>query len=340
MSSGVERLAKVAWMEEGQDAHEFTGSYVTSVNADGTVALSYLGEVHPYVEALASYTDRQIGDLVIVRSNGDHWTVIGKVGPEWTVEIPPFPTVPPVHQHPYTDIQSPPPTVTWGLTDPSPMTGWNVIITGAIWGHNDGRIYCKAGTGTPPPPPPPPDPPYEPPPTPPPAVTTILVASQHAYNFVSPDMLKTTSSKYPQGYNDGSYAGVAARVWGTLFLYSNLKSFIDTNWAKINKVEVRCIRSSETHGTSGGEVPRIWFSDLTSASSPMSDTSFTGIDFYTPYTGPSLARGAEGWWTMPTAALNLIHTGTARSLFFYSPNAADFMLFASGTGQVKVTLNP
>ena len=88
MTSGVERLAKVAWIEEGQTAHEFVGAFVTGLNADGTVRVSYLDEEHPSVAAMSYYVNRQIGDNVVIRSNGDHWIVLGRIGLEDVIEVP------------------------------------------------------------------------------------------------------------------------------------------------------------------------------------------------------------------------------------------------------------
>ena len=114
--NGPESLAKAAWSEVGQEAHEFNGAVVTSVNADGTVNLSYLGEDHFAIEAMNSYLERQVGDFVLVRSHGDHWTVLGKLGNEYSpqdhVIFPPIPPTPNM-----------PPSVTWGNAAPSPATG-------------------------------------------------------------------------------------------------------------------------------------------------------------------------------------------------------------------------
>ena len=349
--SGVYDLAKASAPVEGQEAHEFTGAFVISVNGDGTVGLNYLGEVHPYVEALASYMDRQIGDLVLVRSMGDHWTVIGRVGDAFEVYIPPQPTVPPAHGHPYTDITSPPPQVTWSLSAPSPLTGWNVIITDVIWGHNDGRIHMKAGTGTAPPTQPPPNPPPEPEPAPE-LVTTIKPTAVKAYAWNGTTLAANSTTKWPQGLNRGSdsplsgyppYASLGDGPWGTLFCWGTApRDFMNKYKTRVKKVEMRFIRSSVTHGYAGVEQPQLWTCDFTSPPSVINDADFYGVDYWNPWFGPGLLRGQEGWWSWSLEEM-LAHftTGeTSNSVLTYTPSTYDFALFSAGSGDLKVTLNP
>jgi hypothetical protein len=348
--SGVYDLAKASAPEEGQEAHEFTGAFVISVNGDGTVGLNYLGEEHPYVEALSSYMDRQIGDLVLVRSMGDHWTVIGRVGDAFQVYIPPQPTVPPAHGHPYTDITSPPPVVTWGLTDPV-GTGWNVIVTGAAWGNNDGRLYFKSGGGTTPPTQPPPSPPPEPPPAPA-LVTTFTPTAVKAYAWNGTVLAANSTSKWPQGLNEGSdsplsgyppYASLGAGPWGTLWCWGTaVRDFLNAYKSRVAKIEMRFIRSSVTHGYAGSEQPQLWTLDASSPPSTVSEGEQYGVDYSNPWYGPGLLRGQEGWWqwSLPIMLDHFTTGQTSNSVMAFTPSTYDFCLFASGSGDLKVTLNP
>lgn len=81
---GIDKFARIAQdtRSKGQEAHEFTGAIVSGINADGTVDLRYLGEDHPSIDCMANYTNRLVGDVVMVRDNGIMWMVLGKIGGE------------------------------------------------------------------------------------------------------------------------------------------------------------------------------------------------------------------------------------------------------------------
>lgn len=79
--SGADQFAN-ALSGGGQNATTFTGAIVSGVERDGTVDVRYLGEEHSGIECLASYTNRQVGDQVMIRDSGSRWTVLGKIGAE------------------------------------------------------------------------------------------------------------------------------------------------------------------------------------------------------------------------------------------------------------------
>jgi hypothetical protein len=78
--SGAESFVNAIQYSDGQDSEMINGAVVTGINLDGTVDLNYLGQIHPGIECLSSYTNRIAGDLVMVRSSGSRWTVLGSVG--------------------------------------------------------------------------------------------------------------------------------------------------------------------------------------------------------------------------------------------------------------------
>jgi len=79
--SGLENFVNAA-AGSASGEQTFYGAEVTGMNSDGTVDLRYLGEDHPGIDCLSSYTNRVSGDLVVVRSDGVHWIVMGKLGNE------------------------------------------------------------------------------------------------------------------------------------------------------------------------------------------------------------------------------------------------------------------
>jgi hypothetical protein len=79
--SGLDNFVNAA-TGGGPAEKTFYGAQVTGVNGDGTVDLRYLGGDHAGIDCLASYTNRTSGDVVVVRSDGIHWLVIGKLGAE------------------------------------------------------------------------------------------------------------------------------------------------------------------------------------------------------------------------------------------------------------------
>jgi hypothetical protein len=336
--SGAEQLAKAAWFEQGQEVHEFNGATVTNINTDGTVNLNYLGEDHLNIAAMSSYLDRKTGDFVIIRSNGDHWIVIGKVGVEYDpqdhVVIPPIPTIPPIPAAPVM-----PPSVTWGNADPSPMTGWGTIV--ATWSHDDGRIYHKRGTITTSPPPPPVQPPpsEEVPGTPGSGTQVITVnpTGERSYdhygtwNGILADLnlqyvnisrraqgLNTTISTYPAG------------PWAGAWFYQY--SFIDAVDAGYSKVEILFIRESYAHGPSGSVQPRIYthyhYDPVGNLDLPIG-----------PWIGPSLALGQQAWWTAPSDFIDNFNPPGGAMLGFacWSDRSDRALIFAPGSGQIKIT---
>lgn len=322
--TGAEQLAKAAWIEDGQEVHEFNGATVTSVNPDGTVNLNYLGENHLNITAMTSYLDRHSGDFVIVRSNGDHWIVIGKVGieydPQSHVVIPPIPGTPVM-----------PPSVTWGTTDPV-GTGWNVIIANSAWGNNDGRIYFKTATGTPPPPV------VQPPDTPGSGTVYTNITPQAAESWTNPtdDALNAiaylwysdATNKNAQGkliksgYNPGPYAG----SW---YYNHDLENAANKN---PSKMELWLKRDTGDFGPSGPVTPKIYIHQGL--------TLFKGalpVDAG-PWTGPQLTPGQGAWWTVPASVVTQLKTaGSSRAFMIYSGLTSDLMTLTTDSGLVRVT---
>jgi hypothetical protein len=227
-----------------------------------------------------------------------------------------------------------------------------VVITGVIWAHNDGRIYMKAGTGTPPPGTTPPDPPYTPPPTAPPTVNYFNTTAVAPYLWNGTVLAKNTSTYWPQGYNgisDSNYPrfqSLATGAWGTLFTYGTaLRTFITANKANIKSVEMKFIRSTVTHGYQGslpdlGEQPQLWTTDFTSPPASIADADFYGVDFYNPWYGPALKKGETGWWQWELPVmLDHFSTGqTSNSILTYTPSGYDFSLWVPDSGQIKITM--
>ena len=79
--SGLDKFVNAA-SGGGPQERTFYGAVVTGVNGDGTVDLRYLGADHAGIDALASYTNRKTGDVVMVRSDGIHWVVMGQLAAE------------------------------------------------------------------------------------------------------------------------------------------------------------------------------------------------------------------------------------------------------------------
>jgi hypothetical protein len=137
------------------------------------------------------------------------------------------------------------------------------------------------------------------------------------------------TTKRPQGYNTG-YSGLATGIWGTGYFYGTaLEAKIQAK--KPSKVEVRFVRSTETHGSSGTVTPRIYLHIHTSA--PSDELILTEG----PYTGPALKRGQEGWLQVPQAGIDYIYAGNSRGFAISSDSEDDFFLAATGTGEVRIT---
>ena len=261
--SGVLRLAKVAWQEEGQTAHEFTGAFITGVNSDGTVRVSYLDEEHPSVAAMSYYTNRQIGDNVLIRSNGDHWIVLGRIGFEDVLSIPPSAPVLP----------------TIGTLLPYTSTRFHAhLYSGTTWLFDEPTMITPMAQGQDP--------------------ATDRWASAWYFNQVLRDAIIA-----------GSFS----------------------------KVEIKFVRNTSVHGSSGAVSPVIYMHTLPQ---PTSDLIVTNTG---PFTGPALTRGAEGWWEMPTTLVDSIKGGANwRGFYIESISTSNYFLCKAGigagtTGEVRTT---
>lgn len=337
--SGAEDLAKAASIEEGQEAHEFNGAFITSVNDDGTVNLNYLGGDHQHVVVMNSYVDRKVGDFVLVRSNGDHWIVLGKVGAPLDitaqVTFPPPPIIP--------DPPVMPPSVTWGNAAPSPLTGWATAPT--TYTHDDGRVYHVRGTvsTSPPPPTTQPPPPTQPPPIVNPPKTTAITPQaersfiQHGWPDSPPNDLedldlqyqnlprriqgrnKTNTGTYPKGPHCGAW------YYGTDLVNAVVAGFL--------KMEIFFQRESFAHGLSSAVAPKVYVHYF---ATPMSYCDL--IDG--PWSGPALTLGGSAWWTVPAGLWEWFDPAWSMkgiAIWAESLDAKDFFIAAPGTGQVRIT---
>jgi hypothetical protein len=120
--SGADQFVNAAFGSHGQQDHEFSGAVITGVNKDGTVNVNYLGADHIGIDASSGYTNRLPGDVVMIRSNGMQWIVIGKVGGELDTQ----------------------PSISWGYGAPA-GSGW--VAATDVYVHQDGRLYVHR-TGT------------------------------------------------------------------------------------------------------------------------------------------------------------------------------------------------
>jgi len=79
--TGLDQFVNAASGGENREKTLY-GAQVTGINADGTVDLRYLGGEHSGIECLGSYTNRTTGDIVMIKSDGIRWVVLGKLGAE------------------------------------------------------------------------------------------------------------------------------------------------------------------------------------------------------------------------------------------------------------------
>lgn len=116
--SGADQFVNAAASSHGQQDHEFSGAVITGVNKDGTVNVNYLGVEHAGIDASSGYTNRLPGDVVMIRSNGVQWVVIGKIGGELETQ----------------------PSISWGFGAP---VGSDWAVASDVYVHPDGRIYVR-----------------------------------------------------------------------------------------------------------------------------------------------------------------------------------------------------
>lgn len=221
--SGAEQFINAAFGSHGQQEREFSGAVVTGINKDNTVNVNYLGQEHVGLDAMSSYTNRLPGDVVMIRSNGASWVIIGRAGGEADSS----------------------PSISWGYGSPE-GDGW-VDVT-ATYVHPDGRVYFRrSGTfsgdytntiSTPQP--------------------MILPSSD--YNYIDDNLLDTSTPL--QGTYDGTDAAYAAGPWSGAWIYgTQVTDAVAAK--EVRSMEVRLERYQGDHGLDGPVSLRIYTHDHT-----------------------------------------------------------------------------